>query len=137
MLDSSPIVDATDWAIGSSEDFAGLDLSAVTDTTLISRLARGVAEHGVAFAAWTTLIAPDHEQLDRFADAYVGSYASPEAWARILAGHLGWHDQLERAVTDPLLRPYVVINYAAIVQDSFQHWHFVTGADGRTHVFVK
>lgn len=137
MLDSSPTIDATDWGIGDSDDFAGLDLSSITDTALISQLARGVVTHGVAFAAWATLIENDREQLDRFNDAYIDSYATPEAWARSLADRLGWHDALDQAVIDPLLRPYIAIDYTAIAEDSNQHWRLANGADGRVHVFVK
>ncbi len=137
MLASSPTVDATEWGVEDSDDFAGLDLSSTTDTVLIAQLARGVAAHGVAFASWATLVENDREQLDRFDDAYIDSYATPEAWARSLADRLGWHEALDQAVIDPLLRPYVVLDYTAIAEDSYQHWRLTIGADGMVHVFVK
>lgn len=137
MLDSSPTVDAIDWRVGDSDDFVGVDLSGITDTTLISQLARGVATHGVAFAVWAKLVENDREQLDRFDEAYIDSYATPEAWARALAARLGWHDLLDLAVSDALLRPYVVLDYTAIAEDSNQHWRLAIGADGMVHVFVK
>lgn len=137
MSDSARTVDAADWSIDDSEDFGGIDLTTVTDTSLISQLARGVVEHGHAFAAWNRLIAPDREQINHFEQVYVGTYATREAWARSLADQLGWHRVIDGAITDPLLRPYVVLDYTAIVQDSHQHWHLVTGADGKVHVFAR
>jgi antirestriction protein len=137
MLDSSPTAGATDWGVDDTADFAELDLSAITDTTLISQLAHGLALHGPAFAAWARHVNNDRKQLARFEHAYIGSYATPETWARSLADDLGWHDALDQAVTDPLLRLYVVLDYAAIADDSHQHWHLAAGSDDMVHVFAK
>jgi hypothetical protein len=79
----------------------------------------------------------DHDQLARFEDLYVGSYDDPEAWARAVADDLNWHDQLDREITDPFLRSYVIIDYAKVAREGAAGWDVLRGIDGRTHVFLR
>jgi antirestriction protein len=137
MLEASPMPGATEWAIQATADFGGLDLQGYTDTALIAQLAKGVAEHGAAYSAWVAITGTDdREQLDRFSDFYVGSYASREEWMREAADELGWPAQRER-ITDPLLQPYVTLDYTAMAEDAARSWDAVTGVDGRLHVFMR
>lgn len=138
MLDSSPTVGATRWAVGAAKDFAGLDLTGVTDMALISRLAGGVEEHGVAYSAWVAVVGMnDAQQLDKFDDFYVGSYDSREAWMREIAEDLGWANHLDRAV-DPMLRPFLRIDYQLMAESPLtEGWDAVRGHDGRTYVFLR
>jgi hypothetical protein len=55
---------------------------------------------------------------------------------REVADDLGWQKQKER-ITDPLLQPYVTLDYAAMAEDAAQSWDAVTGVDGRLHVFMR
>lgn len=137
MLDSSPTVGAKVWAVHDTEQFADVDLSDVRDTTLIATLAEGVTRHGRAFGAWARAIDNDPEQLDQFSERYTGSYPSAEVWARELAEALGWQEAVDRGITDPLLKPYVVIDYAAMIHDASASWHVISDSDGTTHVFVR
>lgn len=137
MLESSPSPEATEWAVDATADFAGLDLSDCSDTELISTLARGVVDHGAAYAAWVAIVGTDdREMLDRFGDFHVGSYDSPEDWAEDVANGLEWPEQLDN-VLDSTLRRYVVIDYARFVRDARQSWDVVEGTDGKTHVFMR
>ncbi|MBP2322677.1 antirestriction protein [Kibdelosporangium banguiense] len=137
MLDSSPTPEATAWAIHATEGFAGLDLRGYTDTRLIAQLAKGVAEHGAAYAAWVGIVGTDnHDLLERFTDFHVGSYDSAEAWAREAASDLEWPQQLDNAL-DPMLRRFVVIDYTRFARDARQSWDVVQGVDSRTHVFMR
>lgn len=137
MLEASPTPGATEWAIQATAEFGGLDLQGYTDTVLIAQLAKGVAEHGAAYSAWVTIVGTDdREQLDKFSDFYVGSYDSREAWMREAADELGWPAQRER-INDPLLQPYVTLDYAAMAEEAAQTWDAVTGIDGRLHVFMR
>jgi antirestriction protein len=137
LLSSSPTTEAEEWAVEATEDFAGLDLHGFTDIALISRLARGVAEHGAAYAVYVQIVGTDdHEMLDKFEDFYVGSYASPEAWARAVGDDLEWNAHLDQVV-DPMLRPYLVIDYARFASDQRQNWEVLEGVDGKTHVFMR
>jgi len=137
MLASSPTPEATEWVVQATEDFAGLDLHGYTDTTLISLLAKGVAEHGPAYSAWVTINGTDDRaMLERFEDFYVGNYESQEAWMREVADELGWQRE-RRRIADPLLSPYVTLDFAAMAQDVSATWDVVTGVDGRTYVFMR
>jgi hypothetical protein len=40
-------------------------------------------------------------------------------------------------MVDPMLRPYLEINYARFARDQRQAWDVVQGIDGRTHVFMR
>lgn len=137
MLATSPRAEATEWTIRACEAFAGLDVTGFTDLDLVARLARGVAEHGAAYAAWAELVSSsDPDQLDKFEDFYIGSFASPEAWARSVGEDMEWDRHLDEVV-DPTLRPYLVIDYAAFAQEQRQAWDVLQGSDGRTHVFMR
>lgn len=137
MLASSPTPDATEWTVQATEDFAGLDLHGFTDTALIALLAKGVAEHGPAFSAWVTITGTaDRAELERFEEFYVGNYASTEAWMREVADELGWQKEKQR-IADPLLSPYVTLDYAAMAHDASRSWDVVAGIDGRTYVFLR
>lgn len=137
MLESSPTIGATVWAVQVTEDFAGLDLPDYADTVLISRLGRGIAEHGAAYAAYASMVGiADQDMLDRFDDFYVGSYDSPEAWAREVGDDLEWNEHIDQVV-GPMLRPYVTIDYARFARDAQAGWDVVQGIDGRTHVFMR
>lgn len=138
MLASSPTVGASEWAIDAARDFAGLPIAGLTNTAVISRLAHGVAEHGAAYVAYVQLVGTeDVDLLDKFTDLYVGSFESSEAWARSVAEELDWPRQLDAAIQDPMLRRYVVIDYAAMARQGVQGWDVVQGSDGRTYVFMR
>lgn len=87
ILASSLVPGATEWAVHDETGFYGL---VVGDLPLdqISRLGRGIAEHGEAFARWIGLNRTEyvHDSADMFTTAYVGSYESLEDFA---ARHLG------------------------------------------------
>jgi antirestriction protein len=138
MLDSSPVPGPQYWAIEDTEDFSGLELPEMAYTSHISRLGRGVAEHGVAFTAWVELVGDDEpDKLDTFDDFFVGSFDSPEDWAKAAAQDLEWPEQLDREVSDPMLRRYVTIDYKKMAKETSDTWDLVTGSDGRTYVFMR
>lgn len=137
MLASSPVPGAKLWAIRSTEDFDGIDLSTVTDSAVIADLARGLVEHGRAFAAWTRFVGNDRTKLTEFRDSCTGSHQSQEAWAWALVESLGWHQELDRRITDTLIRPYVVFDYEAVAQDAAASWQVLADPDGTVHVFAR
>ena len=138
LLEASPTVGASSWAVGAAQDFAGLDMTGLHDTTLISRLARGVHKHGAAYSAWASITGTDdHEQLDKFADFHVASYDSRDSWMREVADDLGWPTHLDLTV-DPVLRPFLRIDYEAMAESSLvEGWDVVRGDDHRIHVFLR
>jgi antirestriction protein len=122
--------------VASEPDHTIAGLSKLTaDSKLAAQLARGLGEHGAAYAAFVALVGTgDRDVLERFDHIYVGSYDSPEAWARAVGENLGWEVQLDR-IADPMLRPYVTIDYAGFAQEERHGWNLVQGSDGKTHVF--
>jgi antirestriction protein len=138
MLDSSPTVGATQWAVGATKDFGGLDLTGFRDLALISQLADGVVQHGSAYPAWVDVVGlSDIEQLDKFDDFYIGSYDSREAWMRHIADDLDWHGHLDRVV-DPKLRPFLRVDYEAMAGSHLaESWDVALGHDRRIHVFLR
>jgi len=137
MLASSPVPGAKLWTIRSTEDFDGIDLTTLTDSAAIADLAHGLVEHGRAFAAWARFVGNDRTRITEFRDSYTGSYQSREAWAWALVENLGWHQELDRGITDTLIRPYVAFDYEAVAQDASASWHVLTDPDGTVHVFAR
>lgn len=106
---------AEGWSIEDFDGFGGCELRGLTDLELVSQIATGIVEHGLAFAAWAGVI--EHpENLARFTDAYLGEYDSLEAYAEELISDLGVNELLDRVVP-PSLRPYVDINIAGYAQN--------------------
>ncbi|GGN20160.1 hypothetical protein GCM10011609_71650 [Lentzea pudingi] len=137
MLAGSPTVNATRWEVSATQSFAGLDLDGLNDPKLIAQLGRGVREHGAAYAAWAGIAGVrDAEELAKFNDFFVGSYDSPEAWAREVGSDLEWESHLDEVV-QPDLRSYVAIDYANFAREAMQQWDAVQGHDGRLHVFLR
>lgn len=141
MLDSSDMPSDLPWdqawAVRATAEFAGIDLDGRADVELIVTVAHGIREFGAAFAAYVDLVGTNLDDLNRFDDLYVGSYDSPEVWARATAEDLDWSGQLDQQVTDPFLRSYLVIDYAKMAREGAMNWDVVTGHDGRVHVFMR
>jgi antirestriction protein len=137
LLARSPVPEATDWQVQASAHFAGLDLHGCTDLHLITRLGRGVAEHGAAYAAYVAMTGTaDPDLLDRFDDFYIGSYDDLEAWGRSLSDDFEWNAHLDEVV-EPLIRPHLRIDYTAVGRAARDSWDVLPGHDGRLHVFLR
>ncbi len=142
MLDSSPVASNLPWhkawTIEATDQFGGLHMYGHTEAHRISQLAKGVAAFGPAYAAYVEIVGTrDTDMLDRFEDFYIGSYASPEAWAKESAEDLAWPSQLDDLIPDPLLRRFVIIDYGKMAEESAESWDLVEGSDGKTHVFLR
>ncbi|XVS65978.1 antirestriction protein ArdA [Actinosynnema sp. CA-299493] len=137
LLSSSPTVGAKRWAVSAHKDFAGLDMSGFQSAEIISRIARGIREHGAPFAVWVTIAGTeDLNRLDKFSDFYLASYASLEDWVREVAADLEWDKHLDEVI-DPQVRKYVAIDYGRFAADAVERWDVVRGHDDRIHVFMR
>lgn len=140
MLAASPLAAETgqpveDWAVRGTYDFGSCNLIGLRDLELISRMAHGIVEHGLAFAAWAGLI--EHpERLDEFNDAYQGHYDSLHAYVEQLVNDLGY-DELIKRVVPPRIRPYVKIDIAATANDMVEGGDLavVAAPDGGVWIF--
>ncbi len=107
---------AEEFAIHDFDNFGRYRVGEYDSLDWVSRVARGIDEHGPAFAAWAELSDHDHETLDRFDDAYLGERDSLEAYAEELLTDLGYVETIERAVPETL-QPYVSIDFAAFADE--------------------
>lgn len=97
MLECSPEPVAEEWAIHDYEGFGPLRLHEFEDLRSVAAVARGLAEHGAAFAAWASLRGRlDAETLDGFEDAFLGTWASVEEYAEQLLDDVGATAELEK-----------------------------------------
>jgi antirestriction protein len=121
---------AEDWGIFDYENFDPLRIGEQEAVAWVAKVARGIAEHGLAYAAWADSVQED--LLENFTDAYLGHYDSVEAYVEQLVDDLGYDELLDHAVPDGL-RPYVQIDTASMARDMQLSGdvHVVTaGADG-------
>ncbi|TWP34339.1 antirestriction protein ArdA [Leekyejoonella antrihumi] len=79
---------------------------------VISRVARGIQEHGPAFAAWAQFHDADPDMLAVFREQHLGSFANLAELGRNLIEASGW--SIEQ-IPEPI-RPWVRIEYAAAAQ---------------------
>jgi antirestriction protein len=106
---------AEEWGVFDTDNFGACRIGQHEDLNWISAVAKGIAQHGLAFAAWADVM-EDPELLPDFEGAYLGEYDSLEAYAEELIHELGYDELLDRVVP-PSLRPYVDINIAGFAQD--------------------
>lgn len=116
MLARSPEPGAEEWAIHDYEHFGGLRLSEYEPLSIVSAIARGIAEHGPSFAAWANFVNHDVDRLAHFEDAYRGNWASVVAYARDLFDDLGVEAELDGSLGEHL-RPYVKVDYDGFARD--------------------
>lgn len=127
---------AEEWGIF---DFDGFGLARVYQhdrLEAVARVARGIAEHGLAFAAWADVMEGDDAALDTFEDAYLGHYDSVEAYAEQLIDDLGYDRLLDEAIPEHL-RSYVRIDTDALARDMQMGGdiHAITAEDGGVWLF--
>jgi len=117
MLASSPSPGAEEWAIHDYEGFGPVCLSEYESLSTVAILARGIAEHGAAFAHWAALVGTsDPGDLERFEDAYLGQAESIEGFAEELLDDLGVLRQLDDVLPEHL-QPYVKFDVAGFARD--------------------
>jgi antirestriction protein len=115
MLARSPTGHAEEFAIHDYEGFGKCQLGEYDSLARVSRIARGIAEHGLAFAAFVEARG-DEDQLERFEDAYLGDWPSVEAYADDVMDGFGWQDALYNQLP-AALQPYVTIDTAGFARD--------------------
>jgi antirestriction protein len=104
-----------EWGIFDYEGFGRLRIGESETIEYVSQVARGIAEHGPAFAAWADVM-EEQDLLDGFADAYLGHYDSIEAYAESWLDDAGYDRLLEEIIPESI-RPYVRFDAAALGRD--------------------
>jgi antirestriction protein len=117
MLAASPEPGAEEWAIHDFEGFGPLRLGEYENIEHVAALARGITEHGPAFAAFANFVGLDgNELLASFEDSYLGHWESTTAYAEDWLDAAGLDHMLDEAVPSSL-RPYVQVNVEALARD--------------------
>jgi antirestriction protein len=116
VLRTSKVPGAEEWATFDYEGFGVLTLSEYETVECISRLGRGIGEHGEAFAVFAHFFGRDDEALDRFQDCYIGKWESAAAYVEEFLEDTGIERILDEAVPESL-RDYVRVDTEALVRD--------------------
>jgi antirestriction protein len=116
ILASSPEPNAEEWGIFDYDEFGTYRVQEYDQLEQVARVARGIAEHGPAFAAWAELHDGDESMLAAFEDAYCGAYDSEQAWAEEVVASTDLDATLDQNITG-WLRHHVTIDYAGIARD--------------------
>jgi antirestriction protein len=107
---------AEEWAIHDHEGFDGVRLSEYEPLERLSQIARGISEHGPAFAAWVNHTGEDEQAWQSFADCYLGSWPCRQEFAEETIADLGL-DELIAEQIPAHFTPYVRFDADAYVRD--------------------
>jgi antirestriction protein len=124
---------AEEWAIHDHDNFGRLRLGEYESIEAVSLVARGINEHGEAFAAWASLDELEPERLAQFEEAYRGTWSSLEDYADNLLDDVGATQHLEQ-IPD-WLQPYVSLDVAAFARD-LELSGDITSVEGQEGVYV-
>lgn len=117
ILASSREPAAEEWAIHDYEQFGRWKVNEYDSIELVSRIAKGIAEHGYAYSAWADVFEgePASFDIEGFHEAYLGHYDSVVDYVEQMADDLGYTRELEKLPEH--LQAYARIDYAAIARD--------------------
>jgi len=138
MLAASPLTAETgepaeEWAIFDYDGFAPLRIDEHESLSWISRVAKGITEHGPAFAAYADVV-EEEELLAGFDVAYLGHYDSLHAYVEQLVNDLGYDRILDENLP-ATVRPYVKIDITATAHDLLRDLHALSAPDGGVWIF--
>lgn len=133
MLAASRELHAEEFAIFDYDGFWPLRLGEYESLANVSRIARGIAEHGPAFAHFANL--DDVDDLDSFEDHYIGHFENLETYGESVLDDFGFEEELEKLTPD-LIAPYVSVDVPAFARDLELSSIIATSAgDGGIYVF--
>jgi antirestriction protein len=136
MLAQSPELHAEEWAIHDFEGFNGLRLGEWESLDHVSKLAKGITEHGLAYAHWAAMVSDD-EELEQFEECYLGRWTDRTEYAADVLDDLGLSEQIEQAVPENL-RPYVTLDAEGFGRDLELGGDItVTEGDGGVYIFAN
>jgi antirestriction protein len=138
MLARSHMPGAEEFAVHDYEGFGPLRLGEYESLETVARVARGITEHGPAFAHWAALVGTNEpELLDEFEDHYEGHAESVEAYAEQLLEDMGLGTDLDLAGQLPAsLQPYLRFDIEGFARDLELSGDIMTSeGDGGIYVF--
>lgn len=131
MLAASDEVLAEEFAIHDYEEWGPVHLHEYTSLETISRVARGLAEHGAAFGHWAEYVRYGEDDMNRFEETYLGCWESLAAWAEDIVDDLGG---MTLEAIPEWLQPYVSIDFEQLGRDMAMDYITGDSEDG-VHVF--
>ncbi len=102
------------------------------DPEVISRIARGIAERGPAFAAWAELHDADAQICAAFEDHFLGRFNSYADLGRNLIEASGWSEQ---QIPEPV-RPWVRIDYDAAARHEIAHSRLLVLGSSNDEIYL-
>ncbi len=127
---------AEEWAIFDYEGFGPLRLSEYETVERISRLGRGIGEHGEAFAVFASFLGGDEDELlEHFEDCYIGQWESAAAYVEEFLDDVGMEAILDEAVPEHY-RGYVHFDTEALVRDMECEGSLLAVDDSKGGVFL-
>jgi len=127
---------AEEWGIFDHSDFCGADISEYESLETVSRIAKGVAEHGEAFAKWCGYMGTtDMDEVERtFYDAFQGKHESTEAYVEYILQETEAYRYLDDIPSEELRR-YAKYDIEQMVTDYEIELYVVEAEDGGVLVF--
>lgn len=134
MLKQSHEPPAEEFAIFDFENFGPWQPGEYDPIDLVAQIARGITEHGVAYAHWATLVGTSNDDLDAFDDHYLGHWPSVTAYAEELIDDFGVHVELDQLKVP--LKDYIRIDTDALVADLTIE-HLTSADDTGVHIWSQ
>ena len=110
---------AEEYAIFDYDDFGDFKVEEYEQLSTVAKVARGIREHGPAFAAWAQLHDADPDMLDAFGDSYLGEYESPASPSTSRAQSAGDIERRIEAEFGQHLAPYLRVDYEGWARDAW------------------
>lgn len=118
VIATSETPDAEEWAIFDYDEFGDWKPDQYELLSSVAQVARGVAEHGAAFAFWADFHGADPDMLASFTDNYQGEWASAADFARELVDEPGIERRVDKTFGDELAR-YIHFDADAFARDAW------------------
>lgn len=132
MLETSTQTNPEEFAIHDFEGFAGWQPGEYESISVVTAVARAIAEHGPAIASWIDYRGDaTKDTMESFAGAYLGEWASMSAYAEHIAEDIG----VKITVEPESWSHYVAFNTEALGRDLSIELATDQSPDGGLYVF--
>lgn len=128
--------DANEWAIEQyGPGFCDLRLDHPVALGVLSLVARGIAEHGEAFAHWALHVGVARERdLRSFTERYCGRFPDINAYVTELLADVGVANY--RWQLPDVIRPYATFDTTRMAEDLQKRLYITSASNGGIHVFA-
>jgi antirestriction protein len=131
---------AEEYGIFDYSGFGGYQVSEWSSLETVALIAQGIAEHGLAYAAWVEYVGDTAGALiddDAFRDHYEGEWDSLTDYVEHMLDETGFHQLLDDALQalPEDLRRHVKVDTEGIAEEWEQGLHVVEAPGGRVWVF--